>query len=96
MSMGRHFFSKASSANLIKYLPILLRTLLGVSLKIKNSRRLLMVLVLLCGANSDLFGRRLFLLFGNVLCMLGMLLSATAHSHEQFIGEFRGLESRHS
>ncbi|KAH6672054.1 fungal trichothecene efflux pump [Halenospora varia] len=40
---------------------------------------------LLCGANSDLFGRRIFLLFGNALCIIGMLLSATAHSHEQFI-----------
>ena len=40
---------------------------------------------LLCGANSDLFGRRIFLLFGNLACMVGMLVSATAKTHEQFI-----------
>ena len=42
---------------------------------------------LLAGANSDLFGRRLFLLFGNVCAVLGMLISATAHTHQQFIGK---------
>ncbi|TKA74991.1 hypothetical protein B0A55_02646 [Friedmanniomyces simplex] len=39
---------------------------------------------LIAGANSDLFGRRLFLLCGEVLAALGMLLSATAKSPEQF------------
>ncbi|KAK3679198.1 hypothetical protein LTR78_000759 [Recurvomyces mirabilis] len=39
---------------------------------------------LIAGANSDLFGRRLFLLFGEVMAALGMTVSATAKSSEQF------------
>ncbi|KAK4891378.1 hypothetical protein LTR27_010032 [Elasticomyces elasticus] len=39
---------------------------------------------LVAGANSDLFGRRWFLLFGEVAAAVGMIVSATAHSAEQF------------
>lgn len=39
---------------------------------------------LLAGANSDIFGRRPFLLFGNVLACLGFIVTATAKSSEQF------------
>ncbi|KAF7187779.1 Trichothecene efflux pump TRI12 [Pseudocercospora fuligena] len=38
---------------------------------------------LIAGANSDLFGRRIFLLFGEVAAAVGMLISATAKSPEQ-------------
>ncbi|KXL44413.1 hypothetical protein M433DRAFT_166556 [Acidomyces richmondensis BFW] len=38
---------------------------------------------LIAGANSDLFGRRLFLLFGEVTAAAGMLVAATAKSPEQ-------------
>ncbi|OAA63518.1 Fungal trichothecene efflux pump [Niveomyces insectorum RCEF 264] len=40
---------------------------------------------LLAGTNSDLFGRRLFLIFGNVVCCVGFIVTATAHGSEQFI-----------
>ncbi|KAF2815732.1 MFS general substrate transporter [Mytilinidion resinicola] len=39
---------------------------------------------LLAGANSDLFGRRLFLLFGNVTCCVGFLVTATSKGPAQF------------
>jgi MFS family permease len=39
---------------------------------------------LLAGANSDLFGRRLFLLFGNVTCCVGFIITATAGGASQF------------
>lgn len=39
---------------------------------------------LLAGANSDIFGRRIFLLFGNVICCVGYLIAATAKGSEQF------------
>ncbi|KAF2840344.1 MFS general substrate transporter [Patellaria atrata CBS 101060] len=39
---------------------------------------------LLAGANSDLFGRRLFLLAGNIFCCIGFLISATANGPAQF------------
>jgi MFS family permease len=35
---------------------------------------------MICGANSDLFGRRWFLLFGNVLMFIGHLLGGLAKS----------------
>ncbi|KAK4496022.1 hypothetical protein PRZ48_013291 [Zasmidium cellare] len=38
---------------------------------------------LIAGANSDLFGRRIFLLFGEVAAAVGMLISATSKSSEQ-------------
>ncbi|CAK7207893.1 hypothetical protein SEUCBS139899_010708 [Sporothrix eucalyptigena] len=40
---------------------------------------------LLAGTNSDLFGRRIFLLFGNAVCCVGFIVTATAHSSQQFI-----------
>lgn len=40
---------------------------------------------MLCGANSDLFGRRTFILFGNVLMLVGSILGATSHSIRQTI-----------
>jgi MFS family permease len=40
---------------------------------------------MLCGANSDLFGRRTFILFGNILMLLGSILGATSHSVQQTI-----------
>lgn len=39
----------------------------------------------LVGANSDLFGRRLFLCSGLTICMLGYVLCATAKASQQFI-----------
>jgi MFS family permease len=39
---------------------------------------------LMAGANSDLFGRRLCLLTGEVGVTLGMIILATAHSTKQF------------
>ncbi|KAF2653504.1 MFS general substrate transporter [Lophiostoma macrostomum CBS 122681] len=39
---------------------------------------------LLAGANSDLFGRRLFLLFGNVTCCVGFIIIATSKGASQF------------
>ncbi|ORY06913.1 fungal trichothecene efflux pump [Clohesyomyces aquaticus] len=39
---------------------------------------------LLAGANSDLFGRRLFLLFGNIVCCIGFIITATAPGASQF------------
>ena len=40
---------------------------------------------MLCGANSDLFGRRAFILFGNLLVLIGSILGATSHSISQTI-----------
>lgn len=40
---------------------------------------------MLCGANSDLFGRRAFILLGNVLILIGSILGATSHSISQTI-----------
>jgi MFS family permease len=39
---------------------------------------------LIAGANSDLFGRRLFLLFGNACCCVGFIVTATAGGASQF------------
>jgi MFS family permease len=39
---------------------------------------------LIAGANSDLFGRRLFLLFGNACCCVGFIVTATANGASQF------------
>ena len=38
---------------------------------------------MICGANSDLFGRRWFLIMGNVLLLLGHLLCGLAHNSKQ-------------
>lgn len=40
---------------------------------------------MLCGANSDLFGRRAFILFGNVLVLIGSILGGTSQSIGQSI-----------
>lgn len=40
---------------------------------------------MICGANSDLFGRRTFILFGNILILIGSILGATSHSVGQSI-----------
>jgi MFS family permease len=40
---------------------------------------------MLCGANSDLFGRRAFILLGNVLVLIGTILGGTSHSINQSI-----------
>ncbi|KAI1620443.1 fungal trichothecene efflux pump [Exophiala viscosa] len=40
---------------------------------------------MICGANSDLFGRRYFILCGNVLVFIGAILGATSHSLGQTI-----------
>lgn len=39
---------------------------------------------LLAGANSDLFGRRWFLLFGNACCCVGFIITATSKSADHF------------
>jgi hypothetical protein len=41
--------------------------------------------MMVCGANSDLFGRRYFIIFGNVLVFVGAILGATSHSINQSI-----------
>lgn len=40
---------------------------------------------LVCGANSDLFGRRTFILAGNILVLIGTILGATSHTIGQSI-----------
>ncbi|KIW79185.1 hypothetical protein Z517_05797 [Fonsecaea pedrosoi CBS 271.37] len=40
---------------------------------------------MICGANSDLFGRRAFLLMGNVLVLVGAIVGATSHHMGQSI-----------
>lgn len=40
---------------------------------------------MICGANSDLFGRRYFFLMGNILVLLGSIVGATSHSIGQSI-----------
>lgn len=40
---------------------------------------------MICGANSDLFGRRYFILFGNILVFVGSIVGATSHSINQSI-----------
>jgi MFS family permease len=40
---------------------------------------------MVCGANSDLFGRRHFILFGNVLMLVGSIVGGTSHSVGQTI-----------
>lgn len=37
------------------------------------------------GANSDIFGRRLFLLLGNMIACVGFIVAATAKGSEQLI-----------
>jgi len=39
---------------------------------------------LIAGANSDLFGRRLFILFGNACCCVGFIITATAKGASHF------------
>lgn len=41
--------------------------------------------MMICGANSDLFGRRYFILGGNILVFVGAILGATSHSMNQSI-----------
>lgn len=36
-------------------------------------------------SNSDLFGRRIFLIAGNVVCCIGYIIAATAHGSDHFI-----------
>jgi MFS family permease len=40
---------------------------------------------MICGANSDLFGRRYFILLGNVLGVVGSVVGGTSHSVTQSI-----------
>ena len=40
---------------------------------------------MVCGANSDLFGRRYFILFGNILVFVGCVVGATSHHINQSI-----------
>lgn len=40
---------------------------------------------MLCGANSDLFGRRYFILSGNLLVLVGAVVGATSHHMRQSI-----------
>ena len=40
---------------------------------------------MVCGANSDLFGRRYFILFGNILVFVGCVVGGTSHSIGQSI-----------
>ncbi|OAG00551.1 MFS general substrate transporter [Paraphaeosphaeria sporulosa] len=43
------------------------------------------VAFMVCGANSDLFGRRAFILLGNILMIVGSIVGATSHSIGQSI-----------
>jgi MFS family permease len=43
------------------------------------------VAFMVCGANSDLFGRRAFILLGNVLMIVGSIVGAPSHSIGQSI-----------
>lgn len=43
---------------------------------------------MICGANSDLFGRRWFLIFGNVLLFAGHLMSGLAKNGTTMIAGF--------
>lgn len=38
-----------------------------------------------CGANSDLFGRRTFIIMGNIFVFIGAIVGATSHSMTQSI-----------
>lgn len=40
---------------------------------------------MVCGANSDLFGRRWFILSGNILIFIGSIVGATSHHIGQSI-----------
>ncbi|KAG9258701.1 fungal trichothecene efflux pump [Emericellopsis atlantica] len=40
---------------------------------------------ILAGTNSDLFGRRIFLIFGNAVCSVGFIVTATARSSTHFM-----------
>lgn len=40
---------------------------------------------MVCGANSDLFGRRYFILMGNILVFVGAIVGATSHHIGQSI-----------
>lgn len=40
---------------------------------------------MVCGANSDLFGRRYFILLGNVLVFVGSIVGGTSHHLGQSI-----------
>lgn len=40
---------------------------------------------MICGANSDLFGRRYFILMGTVFVFVGAVVGATSHHPSQFI-----------
>ena len=40
---------------------------------------------MVCGANSDLFGRRYFILLGNILVFVGAIVGGTSHSIGQSI-----------
>jgi MFS family permease len=40
---------------------------------------------MICGANSDLFGRRTFIILGNVLVFVGAIIGATSHHISQTI-----------
>lgn len=44
-----------------------------------------MIASMICGANSDLFGRRYFILFGNLCMVVGCILTGSAKSSSQFI-----------
>ncbi|OAG43819.1 hypothetical protein AYO21_02046 [Fonsecaea monophora] len=40
---------------------------------------------MLCGGNSDLFGRRWFLIGGNIICLIGYIVAATANTTKQLV-----------
>lgn len=43
---------------------------------------------MICGANSDLFGRRWFIIGGNVLLFIGFILGGSAKSNSAMIASF--------
>ncbi|CAM1502223.1 Fc.00g042070.m01.CDS01 [Cosmosporella sp. VM-42] len=40
---------------------------------------------IVAGTNSDLFGRRIFLIAGNIISCIGFIVTATSHGSDQFI-----------
>jgi MFS family permease len=50
---------------------------------------------MICGANSDLFGRRWFLIMGNVLMFIGYIMGGVAKNTTTMIAGFAILGNEH-
>jgi len=45
----------------------------------------MVIAFMIAGANTDMLGRRWFLIMGQVICFIGHLITATAQSNTQII-----------